>query len=80
MSDKQFTLEIEASSSESTVGEDTEDEKSINQIVELPQSQEDVVDVSDYIILTQHYTIFPPTPSITKKLTDDLQDIAIKIK
>ena len=82
MSNKQFTLDIEPSSSKSTMDEDTEDEKSINQIVELPQSQEDVVDVSDYIILTQHCTIVHPTPTITKKtkVTDDLQDIAIKIK
>ena len=82
MSNKQFTLDIEPSSSESTMDEDTEDEKSINQIVKLPQSQENVVNVSDFIIPTQHCTIVPPTPTITKItiVIDDLQDIAIKIK
>ena len=62
-----FTLDIDPSSPESN-SDDTEDEDSVNEIVELSNSNDvedtvnDIVDATDFIIPTQNCIVVPPTP------------------
>ena len=95
MSFNKFTLDIEPSSPSSSESnmDDTEDEDSVNQIVEFSDSEEEgtkteIVDATDFIIPTQHCVVVPPTPAILPPspalkpidLSTDLHAIAIKIK
>ena len=85
-----FTLDIEPSSSESTMDDYTEDESSVNQIDEFSDSEEAEIDATNFIIPTQKCVIVPSTPVPSESaplplpnpvdLTTDLHAIAIKIK
>ena len=70
MSLNKFTLDIESSSAESTMDDATEDEASINQIIEFSDSDSeeekettDIVDATKFIIPTQHCIVIPTTPA-----------------
>ena len=85
MTSIKFTLDIEPSSPESTVDDDAEDEDSVNQIVEISDSETNkkYVDISDCIIPTQNCTVVPSTPIINQtcfKPVNDLHEITKKIK
>ena len=62
-----FTLDIEPSSPGSNM-DDTEDEDSVNQIVEFSDSNdvEDTVDATNFIIPTQNCIVIPSTPVISE--------------
>ena len=57
-----FTLDIEPSSSESTMDDDTKDESSVNQIDEFSDSEEAEIDATNFIIPTQKCVIIPSVP------------------